>query len=318
MWYRRSAFIVERTWWAILVIKFTERFLQGRNGGRHETDSSQTAETGHGHSVRCHHKAGPAHRPEGDGPAPQPEAPAVSPEQMEKDRQDVLAALDKALGEPRDSMFPKMPEPVFPVDETPAPEKKPEPKEERTYIQESVGTSCPDAGPRIPVPADYLRAGAGPPSQQLQRHAGRGLHRHFHGRDAGQFPRAFPVPELYRALRPLSRPPQQRRRHLRPLPERGHGFPGHRQVAEVFPPGPRYPDPGRPPARHREDAGPYGHSHEDRQAHGRGVHRNPPAPDLRLQDSEEDSRSGPADSLCRPPAPRALRRLRLPPEPARR
>ena len=38
-------------------------------------------------------------------------------------------------------MFPKMPEPVFPVDETPAPEKKPEPKEERTYIQESVGTS---------------------------------------------------------------------------------------------------------------------------------------------------------------------------------
>ena len=81
--------------------------------------------------------------PEEEKPAPQPEAPAVSPEQMEKDRQDVLAALDKALGEPRDSMFPKMPEPVFPVEETPAPapEKKPEPKEEHTYIKESVGTS---------------------------------------------------------------------------------------------------------------------------------------------------------------------------------
>ena len=78
--------------------------------------------------------------PEEEKPAPQPEAPAVSPEQMEKDRQGVLAALDKALGEPRDSMFPKMPEPVFPVEETPAPapEKKPEPKEEHTYIKESV------------------------------------------------------------------------------------------------------------------------------------------------------------------------------------
>ena len=59
--------------------------------------------------------------PEEEKPAPQPEAP-------------------EALGEPRDSMFPKMPEPVFPVEETPAPapEKKPEPKEEHTYIKESV------------------------------------------------------------------------------------------------------------------------------------------------------------------------------------
>ncbi len=51
--------------------------------------------------------------PEEEKPAPQPEAPG---------------------------MFPKMPEPVFPVEETPAPapEKKPEPKEEHTYIKESV------------------------------------------------------------------------------------------------------------------------------------------------------------------------------------
>lgn len=85
-----------------------------------------------------------------DEPEPQPQvreqpspapAPAVSPEQMSVDRDEVLDALNKALGEPRDAMFPKMPEPIFSETEPPA-SAAPEPKkEENTYISESMGTS---------------------------------------------------------------------------------------------------------------------------------------------------------------------------------
>ena len=78
-------------------------------------------------------------------PEEKPAAPAPSPEvtqeQMSADREEVLAALNKALGEPRDAIFPKMPEPVFSETEPPA-QPEPEPKkEENTYISESMGTS---------------------------------------------------------------------------------------------------------------------------------------------------------------------------------